>query len=108
MIANRLFTLTVAVIFISISVKAQVVTVSGKISEEGINGALSGATVRVVETGTKTATDVEGRFFLKLEKGENIAWKCISLGFSTKIVSEVIVYEGANVDITLQRQKQKK
>jgi hypothetical protein len=61
------FTFCVGILF-TIAVSAQQVSVSGKVIEEGNNTPLSGAVVELVEGGKKMVTDVEGRFFLKLDK----------------------------------------
>ena len=57
-------------IFLTVAVSAQQVSVSGKVIEEGNNSPLSGAVVELVEGGKKVVTDVEGRFFFKLDIGK--------------------------------------
>lgn len=99
-----LFTLF-ASIFLTFSVSAQLVSASGKVTEEGNNAPLAGAVVELIEGSKKVITDVEGRFFLKLEKGKKYSIKISALGFSTKLVSDILPESGANIDVLLTRAK---
>jgi hypothetical protein len=94
-------------IFFTITVSAQQVSVSGKVIEEGNNSPISGAVVELVEGGKKVVTDVEGRFFFKLDIGKKYSVKVSALGFSTKLVSEIVPESGANIDVLLTRAKAK-
>jgi hypothetical protein len=94
-------------IFFAITVSAQQVSVSGKVIEEGNNSPISGAVVELVEGGKKVVTDVEGRFFFKLDIGKKYSVKVSALGFSTKLVSEIVPESGANIDVLLTRAKAK-
>jgi TonB-dependent receptor len=94
-------------IFFTVAVSAQQVSVSGKVIEEGNNSPISGAVVELVEGGKKVVTDVEGRFFFKLDIGKKYSIKVSALGFSTKLVSEIVPESGANIDVLLTRAKAK-
>jgi len=94
-------------IFLSVAVSAQQVSVSGKVIEEGNNSPISGAVVELVEGGKKVVTDVEGRFFFKLDISKKYSIKISALGFSTKLVSEIVPESGANIDVLLTRAKAK-
>jgi hypothetical protein len=89
------------------AVLAQVVRLSGKVLEEGNNAAVAGATVRVSERSNTVTTDVEGRFFLDLEKGRKYKLTISSMGFQTKELADLQPENGANLDISLVRAKSK-
>ena len=86
---------------------SQEVSVSGRIMEEGGSGPVTGANVIVVETGRRTTTDVEGRFFLKLDKNKKYNIEISSLGFTTKRIRDYTPESGANLDISITRAKSK-
>jgi len=86
---------------------AQVVRVSGKVLEEGNNAPVAGATVKVSEPAKTVSTDVEGRFFLDLEKGKKYKLTIASMGFQAKELADFQPENGANLDISLVRAKSK-
>jgi len=98
--------MTVLIAF-SISVRAQTIRISGKVLEEGSSTPVSGATVNLVDPAKTVTTDVEGRFFLILERGRKYTLTISSLGFQTKEISDLQLENGANLDISLVRAKSK-
>ena len=83
------------------------ISISGKITEAGNSLAVTGATVLVVETGRTVVSDVEGRYFLKLESGRKYSLKISALGFKTKLIEEVQPENGANLDYSINRSEAK-
>lgn len=80
---------------------------SGKVLEDGNNAPLAGATVKIKDLGRTVTTDVEGRFFINLEKGKKYSLVIASLGFQTKELADVAPENGADITVMLTRAKTK-
>lgn len=82
---------------------AQNIKISGKVLES-LNGTpVVGASVVVQETGKGVNTDVEGRFFIVLQKGKAYSLKITSLGYAPKVISDISATNGSNIDVSMER-----
>ncbi|BAV09256.1 Outer membrane receptor proteins, mostly Fe transport [Filimonas lacunae] len=76
---------------------------SGKIVDAENSVPLAGALIVVQESGAKTVTDVEGRFFIQLQKGKKYTFKITSLGYAPKVVNDISAETGNTLDIVLDK-----
>jgi outer membrane receptor protein involved in Fe transport len=86
----------------SITVFAQEISISGKITESDKKEALIGATVRVLNTNIGTNTDVNGQFSLKVNTVPPFKLSISMLGYETKEIE----ITGNTVDLMIELSEQ--
>jgi hypothetical protein len=99
-------TLLIVLSFLSIACFAQVKTtkVSGKVTDALSGSPLVGASVIIEGSSKGTRTDVEGNFFLNTEVNKSLSLKISSVGYQTKVVSDVQVTDNiAPLTIAMER-----
>jgi TonB-dependent receptor len=85
-----------------VSVKAEVVLLSGKLLDAQTNSPIVGAVVKIEKESKTYTTDVEGRFIIKLESGKKYTIVFSSLGYASKEVADVSVDAKNNtLDVSL-------
>jgi hypothetical protein len=84
--------------------QTETVKLAGKVVDQESGSALAGATI-IVEGANKTIrTDVEGNFFVMVEKGKKIVLKISNVGYGVKVVNEVEVTPTSGL-LTISMQK---
>jgi hypothetical protein len=91
----------------SVSSKAQTVRLSGKIVNAK-NESVVGASLTIEETKKVAVADVEGRFNVVLEVGKKYTLIISSIGYNTKVISDVDVQVSADNNITIVLEPQAK
>lgn len=82
---------------------AQNIRLNGKVINPS-NEPVSGATIVVEEAKIQVSADIEGRFSVSLQPGKKYTLTVSSVGYDTKIISEIEVASGQNnsLDIVLE------
>ncbi|MBC8034563.1 MAG: carboxypeptidase-like regulatory domain-containing protein [Chitinophagaceae bacterium] len=86
------------VLLFSIVSLAQTGKISGKILNEK-NEPLQGVSIKIEGAARGTSSDVEGRYTLTLPTGIQHTIKFSAVGYEEKVVDEVVVAAGENVDL---------
>ena len=83
---------------------AQNIKLSGKIVDAETGAPLVGASIGINGSNKGTVADVEGRFFLQLEKGKQYSLKVSSVGYQPKDIADVSADNNGNLlEISLQK-----
>src|SRR4051812_24459469 len=98
----RVLCFFIVFLFSSILSFSQTVKLAGKIVDAETGAPLVGASIVINGTSKGTVADVEGRFFLQMEKGKQYSLKISSVGYQSKDISEVSA-DGNTLEISLQK-----
>lgn len=79
--------------------------ISGKVVDAETNNPIVGVSVVNESTKAGVNTDVEGTFFLQLEKGKKYSIKISSVGYQSKLISDVQITEGAAPTLNVSLEK---
>ena len=83
---------------------AQNAKLSGKVVDAETGAPLVGASIGINGSNKGTIADVEGRFFLQLEKGKQYSLKVSSVGYQPKDIADVSADNNGNLlEISLQK-----
>lgn len=93
------------VLLCTIPAFSQQVKITGKVSDAQTSSPLVGASVILQETKKGVTTDVEGRFFLQLEKGHKYTIRVVSVGYAAKTLTDVTADNTNSLDVTLDEDK---
>lgn len=99
--------LTVLFALLCMSSKAQNLRLVGKVANAK-NESISGASIFVEESKKIAVADIEGNFFVVLEIGKKYTLTISSIGYYTKIISDVDVQNSAENSITVVLEPQAK
>src|SRR5687768_3841269 len=99
MMPVRCYSLLLFILISSFSF-SQTVRLSGRIFNEK-NEPVAGATVKIAGSTTGTSTNVEGRFSLSLTPGTKYSLEITSIGYATKLISDVEVVAGQANDLDI-------
>jgi TonB-dependent receptor len=92
------------ILLLSNPVFSQQTKVSGKIVDAENGSPIVGASVVIQESKKGASSDVEGRFFLQIDKSAKYTLKVTALGYTPKVVDDIT--PGNNtVDISLEKDK---
>jgi hypothetical protein len=93
----------VLALFLTVHAAAQNTRLNGRVINSN-NEPLSGATIVVEELKVQVIANVEGRFTLNLEPGKKYTLTVSSVGYDTKIITEIEVTAGQDnaIDIVLE------
>lgn len=94
----RLSSVFLLIFTFSLSALAQSGKITGRVVDQS-NHAVIGASVKIVGTGTGTATDVDGRFTLNIDSKDSITIEISAVGYTPKSISGVM--PGANEDLSV-------
>lgn len=83
---NRIITILLCITF-AVAAYAQQLTVTGLVSSENDGEALPGVTVRVKGKSALTATDIDGKFSIRADKGDQLEFSYIGYKTLTAKVS---------------------
>lgn len=77
---------------------------SGKVTDLDNGSPLVSATVAIENENKAVRTDVEGNFFLQLDKGKKYNLKITSIGYQAKIINNIEASDTSNtINVTLQK-----
>lgn len=96
--------ITIFIVCYNIASLAQAVKISGRVIDAENNSPVVGASVVIDETNKGTSTDVDGRYFLAVEKAKKIMLTISSVGYAAKTLNDVVPgSEGQTFEVVLQR-----
>ena len=90
-------------LFYCLVAAAQTGKLEGRITDSRSGNKLSAVTVEVVETGKRTASDIDGHYVLSLDTAQTYSIRFSSVGYAPKLIEEVKTRTNKStiIDITL-------